>query len=420
MACITKKLIQNDVDILRRLGTEKAQIASLAIHKEKAKLWCDLNDKKKTRPLIFIDEIPWHEMNYNDELTILCQDEWAQQIELVLRREIYQWKHMPGDMIVSNYISCPIVINDTGFGLTEDVDIVKTDNTSDVVSRHFHEQISKPEDIEKITMPVISCDHQTTQENYENMRHIFANILPVKKEGIKHIWYTPWDSLVRWWNMEKMMMDLILRPQMVHDIYERMVDNCMSRLEQLEAQGLLTLANNNIRVGSGGYAYTNDLPSESADEPAKPSNMWGCSNAQIFSEVSPEMQWEFAVKHDLRWLEKWGLTYYGCCEPLDGKMDILRKIPNLRKISMSPWINIDNAVKQVGNDYVFSYKPSPALLAETKWDPKKVRCDLKDILEKTKDCYVEVILKDISTVRYEPQRLWEFAEIITKLAVEYE
>ena len=31
-----------------------------------------------------------------------------------------------------------------------------------------------------------------------------------------------------------------------------------------------------------------------------PQNMWGCSNAQIFSEVSPEMHWKFAIQHDLR------------------------------------------------------------------------------------------------------------------------
>ena len=74
--------------------------------------------------------------------------------------------------------------------------------------------------------------------------------------------------------------------------------------------------------------------------------MWGCSNAQIFSEVSPEMHWEFALEHDLRWLERWGLTYYGCCEPLDRKIDLLRRIPNLRKISVSPWCNTERVVEQ--------------------------------------------------------------------------
>ena len=49
----------------------------------------------------------------------------------------------------------------------------------------------------------------------------------------------------------------------------------------------------------------------------------------------PEMQWEFAVKHDLRWLERWGLVYYGCCEPLDLKIDVLRRIPNCARFQPS-------------------------------------------------------------------------------------
>ncbi len=39
------------------------------------------------------------------------------------------------------------------------------------------------------------------------------------------------------------------------------------------------------------------------------------------------MHWEFGLKHELRWLERWGLTYYGCCEPLDVKVGILRASP---------------------------------------------------------------------------------------------
>ena len=76
--------------------------------------------------------------------------------------------------------------------------------------------------------------------------------------------------------------------------------------------------------------------------------MWGCSNAQIFSEVSPKMHWEFALEHDLRWLDRWGLNYYGCCEPLDGKVDLLRRIPNLRKVSVTPWCKTERAVETIG------------------------------------------------------------------------
>jgi hypothetical protein len=229
-----------------------------------------------------------------------------------------------------------------------------------------------------------------------------------------HIWFTPWDYLIRWWGIEEAMMDMIQRPEMVKAAVSKMVDAWMVELDQFQQMNLLSLDNTNERVGSGGYGYTEQLPGDNYDpENVLPHNMWGCSNAQIFSEVSPEMHWEFALKHDIRWLERFGLTYYGCCEQLDKKIDILRKIPNLRKISVSPWCDIDLAIGEIGADYVISYKPNPAILAESQWRPEKAHDDIRQVLKKTEGkCHIEFIMKDISTVRYEPQRLWEWAGIV--------
>jgi hypothetical protein len=143
--------------------------------------------------------------------------------------------------------------------------------------------------------------------------------------------------------------------------------------------------------------------------------MWGCATAQIFGSVSPKMHWEFALKHELRWLERWGLTYYGCCEPLDVKAGILRRIPNLRKVSVSPWANIERAVRELGDRYVLSRKPNPAWLAEDTWRPQLAAADLADFLQRARGCNIEVILKDISTVRYQPQRLWEWEQLAMEL-----
>ena len=41
------------------------------------------------------------------------------------------------------------------------------------------------------------------------------------------------------------------------------------------------------------------------------------------------------------------------------------------------------------------------------------------MLEKTRGCVVEIILKDISTVRNEPRRLWEWGALAARLAEEY-
>lgn len=403
-------LSSREKDVLRRLGEKMATIAALPVHQEKARLWQKMNDLEQERPMVWINEIPWHEMNVDDELTLQTTHPWARELEQNLRRTLYQWEHMPCDMVVNNYLDCPLVYHTTDFGIVEQVDTVHTDEKNDIYSRRFKIQIKEPEDIEKIRMPRITFMEKATQYGFEAMTDLFSDIIPVKKCGQTHIWYTPWDFLIRWWGIEEAMMDLCVRPDMVHAAYERMVDAWMYELDQFESQNLLSLDCNNTRIGSGGYGYTRALPGKDFDPSrVRARNMWGCANAQIFSSVSPGMHWEFAVEHDLRWLKRFGLTYYGCCEPLDAKAEVLYRIPNLRKVSVSAWANTVRAVEKLGDRYVLSHKPSPAIFVA--WNAGEAQRQLKDFLDKAEGCHVELIMKDISTVGYRPQRLWEWADL---------
>ena len=405
-------LTPNDKTILRRLAEELAGIAALPVHKEKAELWRRLNDRRSVRPMVWINEIPWHEMDVNGELILRCVHPWARDQERDLRRQLYQWRHLPGDMIIHDFLTCPLAIHSTDFGLVEDVDVVRTDAASDIVSRHFHKQIHDFADLDKIKLPVLTQNESATELRYQTMCDLYASILPVRKVGQTHIWFTLWDYLIRWWGIEEAMIDMVDRPDLVHAAVERMVDAWMIELDQFVALNGLALDCNNTRIGSGGYGYVADLPGADYDPASvKPHNMWGCSNAQIFSEVSPDMHWEFALKHDLRWLRRWGLNYYGCCEPLDGKAEILKRIPNLRVVSTTPWCNTERAVETLGPHWVLSRKPNPAILAEDDWQPERARQDLREFLEAARGCHVELIMKDVSTVRRQPQRLWEWARL---------
>ncbi len=409
-----------DTEILRRLASELAGYAALPVHVEKARLWQELNDLRSSRPRVWINEIPWHEMDVDDELTLQTEDAWAQDQERELRRTLYQWRHLPGDMILSDHLACPLAIHSTDFGIVEDVEVARTDAANDIVSREFHIQIRDFDDLEKIRMPQVTHNEAATEFRYRAMCEVYEGILPVRKTGQTHIWYTPWDYLIRWWGVEEAMLDLVQRPDLVHAGVNRMVDAWMVELDQFEAQDLLSLDANNTRIGSGGYGYTEALPGQPFDpDHVRAHNMWGCSNAQIFSEVSPQMRWEFAVEHDMRWLRRWGMTYYGCCEPLDKSIDVIRRIPNLRKISTTPWADTARMVEQVGTDYVLSRKPNPAVFATDEWHPDRARRELRDFLEQARGCHVELIMKDISTVRYQPQRLWEWATIAMEEAQDF-
>jgi hypothetical protein len=408
---------EKDKDILRQLGEKMADIAALPIQKERAIAWERLNDLKRVKPMIWINELPWHELDFNDELKVQCTDGFCRGIEYGLRATMYQWEHLPGDMIIENVIYSPLAIRDTGLGLGEDVDIVRTDPRSGVVSRTYHPQIREEKDIEKIKFPEVSHDEEATERTYQAMVEIFDGIMPVERRGIAGQWFAPWDYLIRLWGVQEAMEDMYLRPELVHKAMDHLVNAHLHQLDQWEKLNLLSRNDNNTRIGSGGYGYISELPQKDFD-PAhvRPIDIWGCATAQIFSEISPKMHEEFALQYEMKWLKRFGLTYYGCCEPLDIKIPILRNVPNLRKISMSPWINVERAAKEMADDYVFSLKPNPEILARDVWHPDIARKVLREILEKLQGCVVEIILKDVSTIRYEPQRLWEWAKIAAEEA----
>ena len=182
-------------------------------------------------------------------------------------------------------------------------------------------------------------------------------------------------------------------------------------LDQLEDQGLLCGPQSLIHCTG---AYTDELPAPGYD-PDKPrtKDIWMFGLAQMLATVSPKMFKEFEVDYASRICERFGLVYYGCCDPLHDRMDQVRMIPNLRKVSMSPWVDEERGAAEIGKDFVYSRKPNPVLVAMDHFSPDHVRADLV----KTQDvclqygCPLEFILKDISTVRYQPQRLFEWANI---------
>jgi hypothetical protein len=140
--------------------------------------------------------------------------------------------------------------------------------------------------------------------------------------------------------------------------------------------------------------------------------------AQIFSEVSPAMHEEFALAYEARFLRRFGMAYYGCCEPLDRKVDICAKhIPNLRKISMSCWADPARGAEAIAGRFVYSAKPNPAFLAtDGHWDRASAEAEMRRILAANRGRSVELILKDVSTVRFEPQRLSEWCDLAMALA----
>ena len=401
---------RSDVEIIRELAARVAEVAALPVQEEKRALWRKLNALSPARPMVMIDQVCWHEMNVGDALTLRCSDEECRAYEQELRRTLFQWEHFPVDMVVEPFVRVPKAIAGARFGITVHEDVAVTDPDNSVMGHHYDNQFQTEDDLEKLRLPGVSHDVAETDRRLAVAHDLFDGALKVLPRGAD-LSLSLWDPIATWMGVENALYAIVDRPDYVHRLVGRVTEGYLSILDQLEEQGLLCQPQSLIHCTG---AWTDDLPA-SGYNPEKPrtKDIWMMGLAQMLATVSPRMFKEFEVDYASRLAARFGLVYYGCCDPLDGKMAEVRMIPNVRKVSMSPWANEERGAAEIGREYVFSRKPSPALLAYDAFDPERVREDLvatRKVCERN-NCPLEFILKDISTVRYEPERLFEWARV---------
>lgn len=401
---------KKDAAIIRELATQVAGIAALPVQEEKRRLWRKLNGLKPERPMVMIEQVCWNEMNIGDELSIQCEDKECRHYERRLRMELFQWKHFPVDMVVEPFITVSKAVNDTGFGITVKEDVAITDARNAVQGHLYHNELSTDDDLAKIKMPVITHDAAETERRMAFACELFGDTIELRPAS-----YVPyvgiWDPITCWMGAEALLTAIMDRPEFMHRVAARLSQGYLSKLDQLEELGLIGGPQSTIHCTG---AYTDELPAEGYNpQKARTKDRWMFGLAQILGSVSPAMYDEFEITYSKPICQRFGLVYYGCCEPLHGKMDQVRKLPHVRKVSMSPWADQEIGAEEIAGGYVFSRKPNPALLAATRFDAETIRKDLtvtRDICAKH-GCPLELIQKDISTVCYEPQRLFDWAKI---------
>jgi hypothetical protein len=400
----------SDKRIIHELAKEVAEIAALPVQEEKRRMWRKLNGLKPERPMVLIDQVCWNEMNVDDELTLRCEDPECQQYENYLRMTLYQWKHFPVDMVVEPFVRVPKAIHNTWLGVGAEEDIAVTDPTNSVVGHAFKNQFVTDEDLNKIRPAKVTHDEAETARRLEVAHELFDGILGIFEQGMDPN-LSVWDPIATFMGVQDALYTLIDRPEYMAELARRIVQSFMTMLDQAEELGVLCHSQSLIHCTG---AYTDELPAPGFNR-AKPrtKDIWMMGLAQMFSTVSPAMFEEFEVNICMPLFERFGLVYYGCCDPLDKKMAQVRKIPHVRKVSMSPWVDEERGASEIAGDYVYSRKPNPALLAWDTFDEEEVRKHLRNSVKVCKKygCPLELIQKDISTVRYEPQRLWRWAEI---------
>ena len=255
---------------------------------------------------------------------------------------------------------------------------------------------------------------------YAMVGEILGDIVPVKLKGIGYVGVVTWDDIAMYRGVTNLLVDLVERPEFSHALVERLTSIKESEIRQYEELNLFDDDPDTLHCTP---ILTEDLPSKEgkAGKPYTRKDVWGRGTAQIFASVSKDMHEEFDIEYMKRTVGTCGLVYYGCCEPLDRKIDIVEKIPNLRKISITPWADVDVAAEAIGNRYVVASKPNPAAVAVPRLDKDELRREIGKILSacKRNGCSVDLVLKDISTCCFRPENIFEWEQTVMDMVQNY-
>ena len=397
---------KKDIDILRSLARKLVELINDSEEEKKKTLWLEHNKLQKTRPLIFCDpENGWNEIILPSD--IKSENILARRWEFELRKEIFRAEKMKDDKVIEPALEISYFWIDSGWGMKE-----KKVGGENGGSYKWEAPLSDYAEITKLHFPRIEVDHNKTIQVYNVAKEIFTDILEIKLKG-KWWWSLGLAStLARLRGLETIMYDMYDFPECLHKLMNFIKDGYLDMLDFLERNSLLSLNNDGTYVGSGGFGWTDELPSKNYDGlHVRTIDMWGFAESQETSQISPQMFEEFIFQYQIPILERFGLNCYGCCEPLDKIWEVIKKIPKLRRVSVSPWANIEFMAEKLQDKYIFSWKPNPSYLAYPQIDEDIIRKQIRKALKNTNNCVVEVILKDTHTIGKNPFNIIKWCEI---------
>ena len=403
-------------DILRTLVNQYMEFATLPVQKEKIRLWKALNRSQMERPMVTIDQLPWPEL-MNDDLACKITDPYWRGVEWSLREAIYKWKNFPVDMVLDPFIPIPKAMVHTGYGLAIEQETMGAEDST-AKSYHFTNQLKSIEDVQKIKDYHITHDEAQTAQRLAEAKEMFGDIAPAMAMG--HTFHIGvWDYISQLMSVEECYYAFVDDPDLLHAAMDRITNATIAAIEDANKCGV---HNDNANICHCSYTYTDELlPDSGAGKGPYSQNSWAFGLAQLFTAVSPELFEEFELPYVTRMAKYFGMIYYGCCDRLDDRLDIVKRIPNVRKVSCSPWSDRENFAQNIGTELIMSNKPTPAYLATVSFDEDVVREDLKRTcdLARQNNVNLEFLLKDISTVKNDPSRLTRWAEVAMSVVENY-
>jgi len=390
------------------------RIATDPVNEERRAAWLALDSGSNERVMVLAEHIGVRDEHKPCSASDLERsDEWARRVEATLRTEISQFEELRDDHVIEPVVDVHWQVTGSNYGV--EAVVHQGGDETHMGSRSWDPPIKNLDaDFDELCPRTFSVDRDAPLAEKERLEEVFNGVLPVRIRG-GHYWTMglTLDAILLI-GLEGLMLSMYDNPDGLHRLMAFLRDDNLAFSRWLEEQGLYTLNNENDYIGSGSMGYSADLPQDGAREASSgvsERDLWVLVESQETVGVGPEPFQEFVFPYQLSIAQRFGKTYYGCCEPVENRWHIIRQIPNLARVSVSPWADQDFFADALGRDYVFSRKPNPTLISTGTFDEAAIRADLRQTLEIAGGNRIEIIMKDVHTLNNEPERLARWVEI---------
>ncbi len=414
---------REDARVLRPLVDRTLQLSLGREQKEKKTLWAEHQALRKTEKIpvaVHYDGIPkpqWEFMFGKDHLK--TKSILAREIEFDLKRSLWMAENVPDDHIIWPSIIVPAVISqsvDWGVplkwsGRNEDID-------NPLEAKRIIPPFVGEINVGRLQLTDMIVNEVATYLRVQEATELVAGKLYVHVH-YPNLGHSPFDLAVTMRGIQEIMYDVVDSPNRVHSLMDFITGAHQSHHRRREQKGWINCAPTGdcryVRVGfrvQCAFPHRNFNPQipRLCDE-------WAYISAQNSGSLSPKMYEEFVHPYNVRLSKHFvnQTVYYHGCECLDNKLNIIERLPNLRRFQVSPWSSVQAAKEKFEGKVILEVHahPGKVFFGSTRED---MRSDLKQLVSDSEGVPIDLNLSDIHSFNENPNLLTIWAEEAQKVA----
>ncbi len=349
----------------------------------------------------------WKELIPPAEL--VSSDPLARDVELQLRQKLFRHYHLPDDEVLLPTIWLDPVRPAGGPDRLWGVPLEHVDTHDPKGAYAFQPAVRDEADLARLRYPAYEIDADKTDELVTRVRELMDDRLPVKLSA-NELSAVPGEDLVKFLGWENYLFYFIEKPAFVHRLMDFLTEGFLAYQQDREAKGGVEAEDT--------WKFRTHYEELGPDEPPdRLRSCWLYVAAQSTGTISPAMYAEFVQPYNERLVGlygEWRIYYHGC-EDLTPKLDIIAKLPGLRRFDVSAWTDLAACVRKFERRVVLEVQvhPGKTILEE---DPAEWRRELRRLVDLAGDCVADLNLADVQTVKGDRTLLGRWAQMARDVA----